>query len=228
MFLSFAFVTCLFALARGRTTLTGQWTCLTRGNYELCNNQWGMANGIGNQSATLISTSGNDISWSTTYTWADNESDVKSYTNVESTTAKGMPLCDITSAPTTWNWEYVTKTSGVHADVAYDIWIGTTPNGAQASSTSSYEIMIWLSSLGGASPLGSLQSEVYIAGYTWNPDGHINDFSADLNDFFTWIIDNQGVSSSLYLQAIESGTEPFIGCAELLTNCYSVSVTTAH
>ncbi|KAF8119417.1 glycoside hydrolase family 12 protein, partial [Boletus edulis] len=216
MFLSFAF---------GPNPLTGQWTCLTRGNYELCNNQWGMANGIGNQSATLISTSGNDISWSTTYTWADNESDVKSYTNVESTTAKGMPLCDITSAPTTWNWEYVTKTSGVHADVAYDIWIGTTPNGAQASPLllRDYDLALY------ASPLGSLQSEVYIAGYTWNQlgdnlffskDGHINDFSADLNDFLV------RCSSSLYLQAIESGTEPFIGCAELLTNCYSVSVTT--
>ncbi|KAG6382029.1 glycoside hydrolase family 12 protein [Boletus reticuloceps] len=244
MFLSFAFVTCLFALARGQTTLTGQYACLTQGNYELCNNQWGIADGAGNQSATLISTSGNDISWSTTWTWADNENDVKTYTNVESTTAKGMLLSDVTSAPTTWNWEYATESSGIRADVSYDIWIGTVPNGAQASSTSSYEIMIWLSGLGGIQPVGSLQtSDVSIAGYTWNAwkgpngnwetisfvsqDGNINDFSADLNEFFTWLIDNEGVSSSLYLQAIESGTEPFTGSAELLTSSYSVSVTTA-
>lgn len=95
MLLSLASVTGLFALARGSTTLTGQYTCLTQGNYELCNNQWGIgerrggsnectaelgpfvADGTGNQTAILISTSGNDISWSTTWTWADNENDVK-------------------------------------------------------------------------------------------------------------------------------------------------------
>jgi xyloglucan-specific endo-beta-1,4-glucanase len=58
-------------------------------------------------------------------------------------------LSDITSAPTAWNWEYVSESSGVRADVSYDIWFGPTPDGAQASSYSSYEIMIWLSGLGG-------------------------------------------------------------------------------
>ncbi|KAG9312193.1 glycoside hydrolase family 12 protein [Chiua virens] len=260
MFLSFAFASSLFALARGSTTLTGQYSCMTQGSYELCNNQWGIADGTGNQTATLISTSGNDISWSTTWTWADNENDVKTCknpfvtlhgcltlqadTNVESTTAKGMMLSGITSAPTVWNWEYVTESSDIRADVSYDIWIGTTADGAQASSTSSYEIMIWLSGLGGIQPVGSLQtSDVSIAGYTWDvwegpnsswetisfvsQDGNINDFNVDLNEFFTWIIENEGVSSSLYLQAIESGTEPFTGSAELMVNSYSVSVTTA-
>lgn len=42
MFLSLAFVSGLFAFARGQTTLTGQYTCLTQGNYGLCNNQWGI------------------------------------------------------------------------------------------------------------------------------------------------------------------------------------------
>jgi len=57
-------------------------------------------------------------------------------------------LCDITTAPTAWDWEYTTQSSGIRADVAYDIWIGTTPDGIQASSSSSYELMIWLSGLG--------------------------------------------------------------------------------
>ncbi|KIJ65971.1 glycoside hydrolase family 12 protein [Hydnomerulius pinastri MD-312] len=243
MFLSLAFVSGLFALASASTTLTGQYQCLTQGNYELCNNQWGISEGTGSQTATLISTSGNDISWSTTWTWANNENNVKTYSNVASTTAKGMELSAITSAPTAWNWDYVTQSSGIRADVSYDIWIGTTPNGAQASSASSYEIMIWLSGLGGIQPVGSLQkSGVSIGGYTWNvwtgpnsnwetisfvsQSGNINNFSVDLKDFFTWLTANEGVSSSLYLQSIETGTEPFTGSAELMTNSYSVSVST--
>ncbi|KAG8220417.1 putative glycoside hydrolase 12 [Butyriboletus roseoflavus] len=155
-----------------------------------------------------------------------------------------MLLSGISSAPTAWNWKYVTESSDIRADVSYDIWFGTTVDGAQASSASSYEIMIWLSGLGGVQPVGSLQtSGVSLAGYTWDvwegpnsnwetisfvsQDGDINNFSADLNTFFIWLMDNKGVSSSLYLQAIESGTEPFTGSAELLTNSYSVSVATA-
>ncbi|EIW83245.1 glycoside hydrolase family 12 protein [Coniophora puteana RWD-64-598 SS2] len=242
MFISLAFVTGLIASAKAATTLTGQYQCSTQGNYELCNNQWGIDDGTGSQTATLVSTSGNTITWSTTWTWADNENDVKTYSNVSPTSGLGQQLSAIQSAPTAWNWDYVTESTGIRADVSYDIWLGTTPNGAQASADSSYEIMIWLSGLGGIQPVGSLQtSGVSVAGYTWNiwtgpnsnwevisfvsQDGNINDFNVDLNDFFKYLTENEGVSSSLYLQDIESGTEPFTGSAELYTTSYSVSVT---
>lgn len=42
MFLSLGFVFGLVALAKGQTTLSGQYDCVTQGNYELCNNQWGI------------------------------------------------------------------------------------------------------------------------------------------------------------------------------------------
>ena len=35
-------------------------------------------NGEGSQTSTLESTSGDSITWSTTYTWSENENDVKS------------------------------------------------------------------------------------------------------------------------------------------------------
>ncbi|KAH7920699.1 glycoside hydrolase family 12 protein [Leucogyrophana mollusca] len=214
MFLSLGFATGLIALVKGQTTLSGQYDCITAGNYNFCNNQWGIADGSGSQTATLLSTSGNEISWYTTWTWADNENDVKTYTNVASDTAEGIVLSTITSAPTSWNWEYVTESSGIRADVSYDIWVGTTPDGVQVSTDSSYEIMIWLSGLGGIQPVGSLTTaDVYLAGYTWDvwtgpnsnwetitfvsQDGNINDFTADLNSFFQYLISNDGVDSSL-------------------------------
>lgn len=81
--------------AQAATTLTGQYSCATSGNYQLCNDQWGSGecfplppaspsthattgNGDGSQTSTLESTSGDSITWSTTYTWSENENDVKS------------------------------------------------------------------------------------------------------------------------------------------------------
>ena len=73
--------------------------------------------------------------------------------------------------------------------------------------------MIWLSGQGGIQPVGSqIQSGISLAGHTWNlwkgpnanwqvlsfvsQDGDITNFNADLKEFFDYIVQNQGVSSS--------------------------------
>ncbi|PCH40581.1 glycoside hydrolase family 12 protein [Wolfiporia cocos MD-104 SS10] len=231
------------ASALAQTTITGQYSCTTSGDYELCNDQWGEDNGTGSQNATLISTSGDSITWSTTYTWADNENDVKTYANVERTSgASGMTLAEITSAPTTYDWTYSSQSSDLRADVSYDIFTGTSA-GDPASSTSNYEIMVWLSGEGGIQPVGSqVESGVEVAGYSWNlwagpnsnwetisfvsADGNINSFSEDLNDFFQWLINNYNVPSSQVLQSIQAGTEAFTGSATLDVSSFSVTVNT--
>jgi len=228
-------------LASAATVLTGQYSCDTAGDYTLCNDQWGIANGVGNQTSTLISASGDTISWSTNYTWANNENDVKTYANVLSNTASGVQIGSISSFPTAWTWDYETESSDLRADVSYDMWTGTAESGTAASSSSSYEIMIWLSGKGGIQPVGSLQtSGISLAGHTWNlwsgttetwttmsfvsADGDITSFSTDLTPFFQYLVDNQGVSSSQYIQAIQTGTEAFTGTANLVTSSFSVSL----
>ncbi|KDQ55806.1 glycoside hydrolase family 12 protein [Jaapia argillacea MUCL 33604] len=223
------------------TALTGQYTCVTSGNYELCNDQWGIANGVGSQNTTLISTSGNDISWSTTYTWADNENDVKTYTNVLSTTAKGVQLSAVTSAETTYDWTYNTQSSGLRADVSYDIWFGAAETGTAASSSSAYEIMVWLSGLGGIEPVGSLlTSDIELAGDPLKPGkptpsslllpGLRSPASVPTSTSSSflqppeYLTANEGISTAQYVQAIQSGTEAFTGTAELTVNTFSVTL----
>ncbi|KAG7449710.1 endocellulase [Guyanagaster necrorhizus] len=221
-------------------TLSCQYDCATSGQYSLCQNLWGAESGVGNQTSTLISTSGNNISWSTTWTWQNNPNNVKSYANVESTTSKGKQLASITAAPTIWNWNYITESSGIRADVSYDIWFGAASSGDPASTASSYEIMIWLSGLGGIQPVGSqITTNTIVAGHSWNiwkgPNTNwqvisfvspteIHNFTVDLKDFFDYLVAEQGVPSTQYVQAIQSGTEPFTGSAELMTTSYSVSL----
>ncbi|KAL4249366.1 glycosyl hydrolase 12 (cellulase H) family protein [Abortiporus biennis] len=222
-------------------TLTGAFDCLTAGAYTLCQNQWGASAGVGSQNSTLISASGNNISWSTAWTWANGPNNVKSYANVIHNTAKGVQLKNIKSAPTNWVWKYNSESQGIRADVSFDIWTGVPQSGNPATSASSYEIMIWLSGLGGIQPVGSqILSNVQIAGHSWNlwkgpnanwqvlsfvsASGDITNFNADLNAFFQYLVQNQGVSSSQYLQAIQTGTEPFVGSASLDIENFSVSV----
>ncbi|KAK7689975.1 hypothetical protein QCA50_006615 [Cerrena zonata] len=241
-FLGISILAASFALVSAQNkTLTGKFDCLAAGAYTLCQNQWGISAGVGSQNSTLLSASGNDISWRTDWTWANGPNSVKTYANVLHNTAKGIQLGNIKTAPTSWDWTYLSESQGIRADVSYDIWTGVPQSGDPATSASSYEIMIWLSGLGGIQPVGSqILSGVQIAGHSWNlwkgpnanwqvlsfvsANGEIRDFNADLKEFFDYLVKNQGVASTQFLQAIQTGTEPFVGSASLLINNFNVSV----
>ncbi|KAI8986250.1 endocellulase [Trametes punicea] len=229
------------AASAAAQTISGQYDCEPAGDYTLCQNLWGESAGVGSQSSTLLSASGNTVSWRTVWQWQNNPNNVKSYANVESNTAKGVQLSQLASAPTAWQWTYENKSNPIRADVSYDIWLGAQQSGQPASKASSYEIMIWLSGQGGIQPVGSqIQSGIQLAGHTWNlwrgpnsnwqvlsfvsANGDITSFNADLKDFFDYLVQNQGVSSSQFVQAIQTGTEPFTGSASLLTQSYSVAL----
>ncbi|KAI0352554.1 concanavalin A-like lectin/glucanase [Trametes cingulata] len=234
----------LSRVAFAQTTLQGN-DCTPAGAYTLCQNLWGANTGVGTQSTTLLSTNGNSVSWSTTYQWSQSPNNVKSYPNVYHNTAKGMQLQDIVKAPTSWQWNYQSASSDLRADVSYDIWTGVPQSGDPASAASSYEIMIWLSNRGGVGGIGNTVAQnLQLGGHTWNlkhgpnsnwdvfsfitAEGDITDFNADLNDFFQYLINNQGVAKTQFLQAIQTGTEPFTGSANLVITNFSVDVSTTE
>jgi xyloglucan-specific endo-beta-1,4-glucanase len=100
--------------------------------------------------------------------------------------------------------------------------------------------MIWLSGQGGIQPVGgAIQSSISLAGHTWtlwsgpnqnwnvfsfvSANGDITNFSADLKVFFDFLVSQHGVSSSMFVQSVQSGTEPFTGSADLMIGSYSLS-----
>ncbi|KDQ52797.1 glycoside hydrolase family 12 protein [Jaapia argillacea MUCL 33604] len=204
----------------------------TCGIYELCVN--------GTVTATCIASSGSDVSWSATYTWASNIAQMVEVSL--SRAVSSTQLSAISSAPSTYDWTYSTQSSGLRADVSYDIWLGTNSTGEPASASSSYEVMIWLSGLGGLQPVGSLvTSSISLAGYTWDlwkgPSSStwevfsfiphtagtsITSYNADLNVFFTYLIANEGVASSQYVQSVGGGTHAMTGTAELTVSAFSL------
>ncbi|PYH36630.1 putative endoglucanase [Aspergillus vadensis CBS 113365] len=220
-----------------RSDFCGQWDTATAGDFILYNDLWGEDNASsGSQCTGVDSSSGSEIAWHTSWSWEGGSSDVKSYANA-ALQFTGTQLSSISSIPSTWKWTY--SGSDIVADVAYDMFLGSTAD----ASSDEYEIMVWLAALGGAGPISSTGSTIAtptINGVTWDlytgPNGDTTvysfvaqstteDFSGDLNDFFTYLVDNEGVSDSLYLTTLEAGTEPFTGSnAELKVSEYSVSI----
>ncbi|KAF9467948.1 endocellulase [Collybia nuda] len=222
-------------------SISGEGECLPAGKFTLCQNLWAADVGVGSQTSTILKVEGRSTSWSTQYTWSQNPNQVKSFANVISDVAKGMQVVDIVSAPTSWTWAYTSKSPDTRANIAYDIWTGILPAGNPASSASSYELMVWLAGMDKVQPLGVVvTSNISLAGYTWNlwkgahktwqvlsfvsAEGELSAFNADLNEFLTFLVENQGFNSSQYIQAIQAGTEPFTGAATLVTSKYTLEI----
>ncbi|KAF8155784.1 endocellulase [Crassisporium funariophilum] len=227
------------------TVLSGPFQCAHNGKYMLCQNLWGASTGVGSQKSTLYNSlsSAERTAWSTEYTWSGTPGGVKSYANIMSTSPKdrGIQLATIISARTSWNWAYVSRSADLRANIAYDIWIGAPAAGDPATSAASYEIMIWLSSVGKIQPLGKIQgSGIQVGGRSWTlwkgtnktwqvlsfvlDGGDVMNYNADLKDFFDYLVAKQGVPSTQHVQSVQAGTEPFTGSAKLMTTNYSVSI----
>ncbi|KAJ6600019.1 glycoside hydrolase family 12 protein [Mycena vulgaris] len=229
-------------LAKRGAVLTAQFATESEinGRFTLENNLWGQSAATsGSQSSQVTSTSGNSVAWHTTYTWAGGNFNVKSYANLDLRVGLGKSLSSIASIPTTWAWTYSSASSGLVADVSYDLWLSNSASSSGASSSSTFEIMVWLSTRGGAGPAGSQIGTASVNGVTWRlfkgtvstwtvfsfvAPTEITNFNSDLKPFLTFLTTNQGVPSSQFLVQAQAGTEPFIGSATLTTTSYSISI----
>lgn len=209
-----------------RQTSCDQYGVESSGVYTVNQDLWGEANGSGSQCSNLNTVSDGNVVWSTTWSWSGDDS-VKSYANGE-LTFDPVQLSGISSLSTTWSWSY-TQTNMV-GDVAYDAFLSSE---ASITGPKAYELMVWLAAYGGDQPVGSSVGSVTIGGtgfdlwhgtnvqsgntvnvYSFVIDETNEDYSGDIMDFFSYLIDNEGVDSSLYLIQLQAGTEAITG-----TNC---------
>ncbi|KAH7345630.1 glycoside hydrolase family 12 protein [Rhizoctonia solani] len=225
-----------FSLNKRFNVLSGQWDTesLNSGYYTLYNNLWGKDAGTGSQQTQATSVNGKKVAWKTTYTWSGGQYNVKSYSNVGLNSGLGKKLSAISSIPTGWYWTYSSASSNLVSNVSYDLWLSTTSGGSSTD-----EIMIWLSSRGGAGPAGSQIATATVNGVSWKlfkgtvstwtvwsfvAPSELTGYNSDLKPFFTYLINSQGLSNSKYLTGVQAGTEPFVGSATLTTTEYSVTV----
>lgn len=91
----------VFAIAHERraTTACGQYDSISAGSYSILTDLWGEANATsGSQCTTLDSVNGNDVVWSTTWSWTGGSS-VKSFSNVQLNDGIDQQLSAISTMP---------------------------------------------------------------------------------------------------------------------------------
>ncbi|KAI8815772.1 glycoside hydrolase family 12 protein, partial [Fimicolochytrium jonesii] len=229
-------------------TLTGQWDTLqtNAGRYTYQQNLWGAHSpgASGFQSSTLpdrILTSNTkspkpatSVSWTTTYSWTGGPYQVKSYANAARNLHK-LPLTQIKAIPSFWTWHYAAASANLVADVSYDLWLSPSASGSGADASSSFEIMVWLSTRGGAGPAGTRVGGMTYNGVKWGlwkgnvgtwvvysfvAEREITRWSGDMLAFVNYLVKKQGLPRNHYLVQAQAGTEPFVGSATLVTEAY--------
>ncbi|RLN90906.1 hypothetical protein BBJ28_00000323 [Nothophytophthora sp. Chile5] len=216
-----------------------QWGTTTSGDYIIYNDLWGESYATsGSQCTGLDSNDGSTIAWHTNYSWAGASTQVKSYANA-ALQFDAVQLSGVSSIPSTMEYTY-TYDDTLIADVAYDLFTSSTADG-----DNEFEVMIWLAALGGAGPIsstgsavatttiGSVEFSLYSGAngdttvYSFVASAETTSFSGDLMDFFNYLTENEGMSTSQYLTTVECGTEPFTGTNAVLTvSSYSAAVNT--
>lgn len=217
------------------------------GKYWLYNNLWGSHTGSGSQCLWKSSAKGSNISWGTSWNWTGQTDAIKSFVSVIlgwhwgwKLTETGLPiqLSSVKNIHTSWEFDLKETASG-GINITYDLWLSTNPD--IGNENPSGEIMIWLYKSEGIIPIGSKETIVSIAGVDWelwkgpHPISgwpvysfvrEINTCSQELNleDFFNYLSNHNGLNNSLYLISVEAGMEVFTGAGTLETSLYSVGI----
>ncbi|KAK0235178.1 glycoside hydrolase family 12 protein [Armillaria nabsnona] len=226
------------------STHCGQYDNVNTGIYTLYLNQWGKNGATSGQScAAVTSTSGNNVAWTTSWTWSGGDG-VKSYTNINANNGLNVKLSAINSIKSSWAWSQTTSGT-VTANVAYDLFTSSSAGGKNE-----YEIMIWLDNIN-AKPISyhydatgaatAIVKSLSIAGYKWDlyygnngsnyvysfltsDKSAVKSFSGDLMDFFDYLTSKQGLSTSQYLITAQGGTEATQGSATLKSSTFSLVI----
>lgn len=232
-------------------TATGPEDCtdfaaLVRGKFWVNNNVWGKADGTGSQCVWENGLSGDNLSWGTRWTWAGDNTKVKSYASAvlgwhwgwKVPTGTGLPVQLSAGKAVTTNWNFqVTQTTGNVMNVAYDLWLHDIANPDWQNNPTD-EVMVWLYKSGGAGPVGTKQATVTIAGTTWdlyrgNIGWEVYSFvrtsntsaaALDLTGFTDDLVARGWLAKTKYLSSVQAGTEIFTGSGRLDTTAYSVKI----
>ncbi|KAH6906850.1 concanavalin A-like lectin/glucanase domain-containing protein [Coprinopsis sp. MPI-PUGE-AT-0042] len=218
--------------------LEGKQECASVGGFDLCQNV-NAATG-GTQASTASRSSRVSVSWSTEYDWAaKNVNTAKSFANVESHDAKGLPLSRLPTLAVAWAWKYASRSENLKATVGFDIWIGS---GEARAGNAEYEVQVWLSKKGGAVPLGKKSTIAEcIVGYDWQvwrgkrgstevitftnlENEDILSFTGDMGELFDYLMIEGEVPEEYFIQSIQAGTQVFNGKGNMQTSLYTLWV----
>jgi xyloglucan-specific endo-beta-1,4-glucanase len=193
---------------RQQKSLCEKYAYWSGNGYECLNNLWGDKDATSGSQCTYVDgSSSNGVKWRTTWTWVGGQNNVKSYAYCGRILAKGRTISSISSMKTSAAWTY--NTNSIRANVAYDVFTAADAN--HNNSGGDYELMIWLARIGDIYPIGKSTLQVTLAGHTWDlwigfngamrvysfvAPSPVQNFNADVKDFFNYLQTNQSFPAS--------------------------------
>ncbi len=152
------------------------------------------------------------------------------------TTGSGLPIQVSKLGTAVSSWSTTQPTTGAF-DVAYDIWINSTPTTpGQPDGT---EVMIWLNSRGGVGPFGTNTGTSNAAGHNWNvwtgrqtswniisyvlQGGGTSFTNLDIKAMLNDAVARGSINPNHFLIDVEAGTEIWNGGKGFATNSFSFS-----
>ncbi|HWS38597.1 MAG TPA: cellulose binding domain-containing protein [Actinoplanes sp.] len=222
------------------------FAALVSGKYWVNNNVWGKADGTGSQCVRQNGLTDASLSWDTRWTWAGDNTKVKSYASAvlgwhwgwKVPSGTGLPVRLSEGKAVETNWDFtVTQESGGVMNVAYDLWLHDRANPDWQDNPTD-EVMVWLYKSGGAGPIGTKQATVTIGGATWDlyrgnigwevysfvRTGDTSSARLDLTGFTDELTARGWLAKTKYLSSVQAGTEVFTGSGRLETSAYSVRI----
>ncbi len=213
--------------------VTGKFTDVAQGSYELQTDEWGLQNDTGGYEEVCTGSSSNG-SWSSIWNWATGAGGIKAYPSIfrgwqdggtYSPDHGGFPVL-LSTSPNLPTSVAFSMTGNNQYDSSYDVFFINTasPNSNTAISA---EMMVWLS-YSGNNPAGQqMYSGVTLGGVsgTWNVwvqpasgsnwpiysfvrTSQVTSYSGNLQPFTYFLTNTKGVlSNSLYVADIQFGTE---------------------
>ena len=179
---------------------SAQYGSCTSGSYTIYNDEWGSGHG----SQTLWEDSYND--WGV-YSTQPSTSGVKAFPNVS--LSVGDPISSLTTATSSFG---ISVPSSGNFEAAYDIWLNS----------STYEVMVWVDTVGNVGPLGSDIGNLTLDGNTWavyvgnNGSNNVYSFkrssnetsgSVNIRDLLDWLQNTKGYFSNATLSTVQFGFE---------------------
>ena len=157
------------------------------------------------------------------------------------TSNSGLPIQISNLGSAVSSWSTTQPASGAY-DVAYDIWINSTPTtNGQPDGT---EVMIWLNSRGGVGPFGSQTGTSNAAGHSWNvftgrqvswniisyvlQGGGTSFTNLDVAALLRDAVARGSINPNHFLIDSEVGFEIWNGGQGLATNSYSFNATAGN
>ncbi|KAH7382006.1 concanavalin A-like lectin/glucanase domain-containing protein [Cadophora sp. MPI-SDFR-AT-0126] len=241
-------------LAAQNATLCGRYDRVTGSlsPYTFASNQWG-DDGSGSQ---CIKIAADETVFNATWKWSKNPDSVHSFPNIKlNSNLLPRKLSNLSSlnVAASWTMAPVSTSKSLEevnaaANVIIDMFLDPSPVSANSTTLPKYEVMIWLSEVGGKKPIGFSSSiknppkyklnntsfTLYSGSnsngqhvFGWLASPNMTSFKGDISPLLHYLWRHKLIDDANYLGIVQFGTETFHSTSDVVFSAHNYNLSIA-